>query len=373
MIERPDFRLEVSIGGTSIEVDDALYNNFILYEILHLGIYFAELRFINRAVNFREYPFITGSSIQIDIELVIPGTTFTYNFVLYDKTENDDYISLVLIPEIFATGLGLTKISKGYNDKIDSIINTIATDIGITETEIESTSLLAKKYLQLNQTNFSFIKNNIKYAKNNNSNYLFYIDKNNKLKFYSIAFLRQKKPVYNITTDFIDGLEIDDKSFSFQLESGFGAKGIYWDWDNGEIKDILYDSSKIEGADKIGDKIGIDKTFISEFNDIVMLNPIANDIYAPEDYNLAEIENNVLRKNYFNVFLRFITAGNLDATPAELVDIDFISSVQNESNRFYTGEWIIYSAVHQFPIAGFITSLEIANASLYSNNNPNIV
>ena len=372
MIQRPQFNLEVYIENTSLEIDDVVYSNFLVYETLHIGIYYGKLIFHNKSPIFKDYPFISGTQISVEVE-VIDDDTYTFDFILFTKNETKNFVTITLLPKIYMNGLGKDKICAGYNDKIDSIVSTIASDVGITDTDIENTSLPSRLFLQLNQTNFSFIKSNLKYAKNNNSNYVFFIDKVNKLKFHSIARLKQKNSVYSITSEYIDNLEIDDKILQSQLEFGFGSKGYYFNWEDGSIVEHTIDKGAIEGADKIADLIGVNSNYINELNNIVMLNPICDDLFPSEDYNIATMENDVLRKNYFNIFLKFNTGGNMLASPAELAEIEFVSSKPNETNVFYSGKWVIYTAIHSFPIAGFFTYLEVANSFLYGVNNPNFV
>jgi hypothetical protein len=103
-----------------------------------------------------------------------------------------------------------------------------------------------------------------------------------------------------------------------------------------------------------------------------MLNPIAKDIYPPKKYNDAELENSVLRKNYFNIFIDFICPGKITYSPGEKVDISFLkSSGINEEIAPFTGSWVIYSSLHNFPTKGYYTYLSLTNSMYYqvSDNN----
>lgn len=367
MLKGTNFTLTFKYNNLDYEISDMAFDDLLIHETIHLGIYFVELKLKSHCASLKDYPLITGMNFKININVENTNEILDLDTTIYDKNEQDDFIILLLMPTIYCEKLGRLKISKGYKDKIDNIINTIADEVGLTQKEIERTSLEKKIFLQLDQTHFQFIKENTKYAKNQKSNYLFFIDKFNKLKFYSMNYLKNKNVVAQIADDYIDNIIIKDLSFSVQLKSGFGGTAYYFNWDEGTFDNVVYDESKFTGIgnnDRLSDKIGINKNFISEQNNILMLNTVGQDIFPIVQYNEVELENEMLRKNYFNVFITFTTFGILKVTPAELIDLYFKSSLGNEANQIYSGKWFVYSVVHSFSMGGYNMNVTIANASI---------
>jgi len=377
MVQGQDFNVSFTYNNKDFNVDARIYGGMNVHEILHHGIYFVELILLNTGSIFRDYPIMTGIEMDITIKLLnTTQDTLTMQCVVYDKDEQKNKTIIVLIPKIFATSLGKDKISKGYKDKFDNIVSQIASSVGITNTEIESTTLLPRLYLQLNQTNFNFIKTNLKYMKNNNANFIFYIDKTGKLKCYSMGHLKTKLPVMQMADNYVDNLTIKDLSFSSQLMSGLGGTGWYFSWDNGDFENVVYDEAKFSGissSDKMNDKIGININYINENAKIMMLNPVAQNITPMLDYNEAELENEMLRKNYFNVFVSFDCSGNLKCSPGELMDMRFTSTLSFGKNKTYSGKWFIYSVVHKFSLSSYAMNVTLSSSFINSVVEPNFI
>lgn len=370
MVKTHDFVLTLKLNDVDVELDNTLFDNFIIYEILHYGIYFASIRLLMKTSNLREYPFMTGNNLQITI--VINDEDFIYDFIIYKNDIQDEYVVYHLMPKIYIK-LGLQRLNRGYEGKLSSVISDIASLVGITDTEIKSTSVASRKFLQLNQSYFHFIKQKIEQSYTNNSNYVFFIDKTNKLKFYSLQDLKSKKEISTISNNYIDDIKINDNTFSYQLMSGFGATGYYFDWDDGSIIETKFDETKFKSLSansKLTDKLGVFKEYISEKNKLVMLNPVAKDFLPDKKYNEVELENIIMRKNLFNIFFEFDSIGNINLTPIEQIKI-FFNSTLLEFSDIYDGNWCIYSAIHFLSTEGFSTKLTISNPFFHGINSSN--
>lgn len=374
MVSAQGFTIDFTLNDSTLSIENDLYSNFLIHEVIHFGIYFGELILLNISPVFKEYPFINGSKIGIKITFTDNNDILDLKFIIYQIINSTESINILLIPEVYIK-LRRDRISKGYNDKVENIVSTIAQDCGITSTEIENTSAPNRKWLQLGQNNFYFLKSLVKDSISNHANFLFFVDKTDKLKFYSIGYLKRKNTIDTIQSSIMKDIVIKDQVMSLQLMSGMGARGFNFDWDEGDITESLYDSTKfqsIPASDKMSKKIGINEEYISSSNNFVMLNPIAKDIYPPKKYNDAELENSVLRKNYFNIFIDFICPGKIAYSPGEKVDISFLkSSGINEEIAPFTGSWVIYSSLHNFPTKGYYTYLSLTNSMYYqvSDNN----
>jgi hypothetical protein len=368
------FKLKVFYDNNELPLDNNLYASFKLYEILHYGIYYGELKILNITSVWKEFPMLSGAKIKIKIEQE-ENVEKTYKFILYEPVIDDRYLTLVLLPEVFEK-IGKDKKTKSFNNQIQNIIKQIATSAGITQFDIDTTRIPSGKFLQLNKPDLYFMLDLVSKASGNNSNFIFFIDKENKLKFYSIGYLKNKQPVLVISDELIKDLKIDDKSLSYQINSGFGATGFYFDWDSGDMKKYEFDQSKFNQVNKsntISDKLGVMKEYINVNNSILMLDPIGKNVYRDELYNKASIENVVLRKNYFNIFLSFKTYGSLKCTPAEIVQFYLRSLTKDSFNKLYSGKWLVYSVKHVFQIEGYNMNVVLTNSSFYNVNNKNII
>ena len=153
------------------------------------------------------------------------------------------------------------------------------------------------------------------------------------------------------------------------MKSGFGAKGYYFDWDNGAMEELTFDFNSIKSNAILTDKLGINKEYKNNNNKILMLSPIGEDLYFDKKYNEIILENTVLRKNYFNIFINFNFFGNLKITPAEIGEIYFNSaSDDDEGNKMYNGKWIINDVAHIFASSGYTTNVTLVNSFLYGVN-----
>ena len=90
-------------------------------------------------------------------------------------------INIQLIPKVYDEMMRV-KYTRGYNNKVDNIISDIADKFELSK-DIESTRGEKKRYLQINQSYFNFIRMMLRDAISSNANYFFFIDKTNKLKF----------------------------------------------------------------------------------------------------------------------------------------------------------------------------------------------
>lgn len=376
MVQTNNFTMDIFFNNQNIEIDNSVYENFIIHEIYHYSIYFAELVLHYNSPLLREYPLITGNILKFKIEVqnnyeIVEEIEM--EFIIYKVRYMIPFINYILLPKIFNI-IGKDKVSVGYNDTPDKIVSTICSELSL-ENEIETTTIEKRLFLQLNQTYFGFIKTLLSKSKNNNANYLFFIDKFNKLKFYSMSHLKTKKEVLSVNDQYVKNLIVRDNMFGYQFDMGLGAKGYYWDWDNGEVKEILYNQDKFQAINVnsiLNEKIGINKEYISEYNNVVSLDPIATDIYYNLEYNNVELESNVLRKNYFNYFIEFEVLGSLKCSPAEKLNLFLNSYIKDDGMIAYTGDWMVYSVIHNFPLVGYNMKVKVSNNYLYSINDNNI-
>lgn len=376
MVTGNNFTLTTYLNDQLFPIENYSFLNFVIYETIHFGIYYAVLSLNNNSTTFIESPLLSGNKLKIDILFGNENKSREYKFIIHEVKLSTEIIKIVLLPEI---GIKLLKdkISKGYKNKVDLILKQICSDIGITQNEIESTNLPSINILQSNQNYFSFIKSLVKKAKSENANFLFFIDKTDKLKFYSVKYLKSKVEIGLMTDDWINEIELNDDSFALQLKSGFGARGIYFDWDSGKIKDISIDKDKLSqignnANNKLTDKIGITTDYINKNNLILSLNPIIQNVYFDENYNSAELENEILRKNYFNIFVNFKTFCNLDLSPAELIELNF-KAAKSDENKSLNGKWIIYETIHIFTLAEAVTKIKTANNFIYNDRNVRMI
>jgi hypothetical protein len=376
VLQGQNFQMTFTVNGNDFPLTSNSYNNFIIHEDLHLGMYWAELKLMKTISGFKDYPLLTGLELDVNITLS-NNDKLDMKFIIYDVEDQVNMFNIILASKLYATKLDKDKISKGYKDKLDNIISTIASSSGIINTEIEITSIEPRIFLQLNQTNFDFIKTNLKYMKNKNANYMFFIDKTDKLKCYSISHLKAKKSIGQFSDRFMDNIVTKDLSFSSQLMSGFGGTGYYFDWDQGSFTTVLYDQGKftsISSAEKVNQKLGVNVNYISTNSNIMMLPSAAQDILPIYLYSTAELENSILLKQYFNVFISFnYVAGMLACSPGELVDLYITSAVATGTSQSYSGKWIVYSATHNFPLLGYGMGVTLGNAFFNAVIDPNFV
>lgn len=376
MVQGTNYTLDVFLNDQDLQLDTTFFRNFMIFETIHFGIYYGILMLGNVTTLFKEVPLISGLRLKIKILFENEKTSREYKFVIYEIKNQIDVIKLILIPEV---GIKLIKDEtiKGYNDKVDNIIRTIGTAAGILNFDIESTTLPASKFLCLSKTPFSFMKYLVKRASNGVANYIFFIDKTDKLKFYSIKYLKSKKEVAVISDQFCDEIEIDDSTVALQFKSGFGGRGIYFDWDTGAIKEKVIGKSEIQLMaldlnNRLSDKFGILSEYINKNNNIMMLNPTMLNSYFDDQYNKAELENELIRKNYFNVFLNLKTFANLDISAGEQLYLHMRGTSESGAAP-YTGKWIVYEAIHIFTLSESVVNVKLTNSFVYKNLSANII
>ena len=379
MVSTNFYTMNIYLNDNDMNIDNYLFNDFTIYETIHFGMYHAALTFSNKTPIFKETPLMAGNKIKVSINFQDEKVSRDYNFIIHEVKEHPEIIIVILMPDI---GLKLIKddFTKGYSGKIDTIVSQIASDAGITQTEIEPVSLPTVTILQSNINNFQFIKSLIKKSKNGENgtaSYIFFIDKTNKLKFYSVKYLKSKQELGTITDNFITNLEIQDTSFALQMKSGYGGRGFYFNWDTGSMTEIgigVPELQKISSSNNniLSTKLGVVKDYVNKNNKLMMLNPIIKDLYFDEKYNSVELENEVLRKNYFNTFVIFRTFCNLDLTPAEILNLNFKSSI-NDTNKSLSGKWIIYEVINNFNLAEATSQVKLTNNFVYGNKNANIL
>ena len=105
-----------------------------------------------------------------------------------------------------------------------------------------------------------------------------------------------------------------------------------------------------------------------------MLDPESTSgILSTEADNKKILENNLIRKNLFDVFVKVVLFGDFKYTPTELVKYYSISSSSNNVyDSYFTGVYFIYSAVHLITLNGNSTELTMASPFLFDTGGSNI-
>jgi hypothetical protein len=379
--------IDIYFNNQDLKIENDIFNSLIINETLHYSCYYAILNLKNVSGVFKIKSFTTGEKVRISINFK-DDTTYDSDFVIFSTNLDKDIFSIVLIPELLQF-MKKEKGSVGYKGNVSTVVNQIMTDIKLkfpkVTYDVENTrgNNLAS-YFKLGQSYFDFLKYLADIAYNKNADYIFFIGSNNKIKFKSMTEIC--KNTDNVADEFDDtklmsNPVIDNNTFAYQsISGGNGSTGYAFDWDNGDMKEYVINSGYIQDnfanyLQGVTGKLGIDLNYVDENNNIVMLNSESTGTtLSTEADNKKILENNLIRKNLFNVFVKVTLFGNMKYTPMELVKYYSISpnSDNNIYDSFYTGTYFIYEAIHLITLKGNSTELTMASPFLFDAGGSNI-
>jgi hypothetical protein len=364
-----DFKLTISIEGQKLYLSSQLFHSFIIYELMKYNCYYAVLNLNDVNNKFKNETFSSTEKVKIKIEFS-NDTEYEGKFiVLKALLDSNNLYSVYLIPEIFYS-LCKDKYTKGFNDIFTNIVSDI---IGDYDSEIDNSQGTATLFLQLNESNFEFIKNNYQEGcYDQYSDFSFFISKNDIIKLKSMNRIANSEDPIDYVADLsvLSVPLIEECSFDYQLNyGGLGSKGYYFDWENGEMKDFEMDVNNFSGMmSKSSKLLGINTDFVPENFESFMLNPIGdNDLFQDEDYNKKYLENLCLRKNIFGSFITFMYYGNINYTPLKMINYG-ATNFQNQTifESILSGNYFIYNAIHILTLNSYQTNLTIAAPFIFN-------
>ena len=342
----------------------AMFESFILYENLNYNIYTAELRLKHSL--FMDILFTTGEKVKIILKIGQMQTAtevnmqeFTLNMMVFEyKIYDAQNVIVTLVPQIFDK-LYRKKITKVYQDKPSGIVQQICTDVGITDSDIENTPVENRTFMINNKSYFYTLK----YVSNWARDYFLWVDRTDKMNFSSIARIKNNNQVaYEIPHISAGKIKVENNSLLMQYMGGLGATGYYFNWNTGSMTNYT-----MTPTDYFSPTDSKDAT-----NSIQMLDPIG-DIYYNEQYNKNYLDNTVLQKNQFKLFISFMMLGAMQITMGSKVSITLLNTLdQSEDNKYLSGEWIVYSVAHHFTATEYMSKVVCGRdyLSFEPNKNP---
>ncbi len=178
-----DFKFTISVEDQELYLSSQLFHSFLIYEVMKNNCYYAILNLNDLNNKFKNEPFSGGEKVKIKIEFS-NDTEYESDFlVLKALLDTNNLYAIYLIPDIFYQ-LSKDKYTKGFKDTFTKITKDI---ISSYSSEIDDSQGSSTLFLQLNESNFEFIKNNYQEGCYDDfSDFAFFISKDNivKLKTY---------------------------------------------------------------------------------------------------------------------------------------------------------------------------------------------
>jgi hypothetical protein len=346
------YSLRMFANGTEISFGAEFFRKFVIYEILEYGFPIYELHLDGSLLK----SFTNASSQDYSFELTIyDDKTYKIDTVLYSyKTgESKNNYAMTFIPTAIDK-MNRDKQTVAFNARLGDMIDKISLKFGIEEKEIENVTTGAISLIKFNQGYTSFMRDLCEYASNGSTaSYLYFIDKNKKMKFYSYNHIMNKKAIDTIPENGMMMKRIDDKTYALQAQGGFGGVGYSFNWDTGEMESVKFGKKDFEKA-----KIGVKISLIDEANNTMPL--ISSAKFYKEDTktsNKAKLESFIMRKNIFNVFVSFYTNGNYLYSAGEKVTL-FFMDFDGSNDSALSGDYITYAVNHVFDKEGYKVFME---------------
>ena len=95
-------------------------------------------------------------------------------------------------------------------------------------------------------------------------------------------------------------------------------------------------------------KYGMYTDDINLKNNVMMGNPTAKAFYPTENYNFNIVDNAILYKNLFKVFVHFDVHGVFDVSVGDTVHLEFMRKTTGSKNELLTGNYTVYGISHVF-------------------------
>lgn len=392
MVETVYFKLEVFINDTNINLGNTAFNSLELNESLNDSAYTITLNLNNIfGLTRANAVFVTGERVRLEYTLFDydKKTTYKYSMRVFNFFVYQSILKVILIPDILYYLLK-DKLTVGYNDTIDNIViqilnkiktdNNLKIDVAIgtddsnTKTDIVGQSRL---FLQLNQHYFGFIKYISQYTSNKYADYIFMISKskeNDKVILMSYDTLaNNKKEILELHDKNMSSYSIENFTLGLQLAGGLGGTGIYFDWDKNNFititsEDTLKENGKFKNYAKgTTGVLGINNDLINKNNTLMMLSPIGDKLYSNKNYNSYALENSIIRKNLFDVYLQVTCVGNIDVCVGDFISIK-LSDKSNDLNEDYnySGKYMIYTNKLIINKEGLKSNLTLSSPSTFN-------
>ena len=366
MFQGKNYTLELYINDKNMNINENFFDYFEINEYFDKNIYTANLILNDMLKYYSHNPIYKGSKIDIELKTFIKDKeiTYLYKFILFNQRLENKKIILTLVPWFFSK-LFVEKNEIKYEDSFDKIIKKIMVEkIGFKNKDMNvETNLLEKDiYYMYNESYMSFINRNLKYLKNSNkqSNYCFFINKNDKVNcipINSIVNSKKDNPSDELSSSMMMDLQIEDQTYSIQSTGNLSYEGNYFNWEKGTMDKYKYNIDDMLNNASSNIFLNGDFYYYKEQipnPTIIQLDPIGLDFYTKKDHNECIIENTIQRKNYFNIFMNFKIKGDLFYSPLDVVKVNFIDGINDGKinndgmNYALSGNYLIHSIKHMF-------------------------
>jgi len=372
-INSGDYIISFKLNNEDWELEDSNFVTLKIIENYEYSTFLGVLLLNNNEGIFDLNPLVRGSNLTITLKDG-DNNEETIEFLISNTTSNE-YYKIDLIPKFFRK-MYIEKFSKAYNDSFQKIIKSICEDNDITvdDNNYESGTSEKKNFYQIYESNTSFINKNLKYCKNTLNNYIYFIDKYNYLKLYSINKIKNRESMGYISSSAMKKQSVIDKTNVYQYTGGLGSKIFYFNWDEGTTNNYVYkfDKKNDYRNESLTDLIGVVDKDINEDTNIIIYPSISEnlDYWSNESHIKGIAEYEVLRKNYFNIFINCLVKGNLRYSPMEKIEINY--SLYEDNKHYYNGFWVIYNVEHIFMKQSYMSNLLITNSSYYNIENDKV-
>ena len=358
MYKNEIYGLRIKIKNSEIPLVFDAFHGFMISEVLHYGMYIAELNL--SPLLFVKANFETGEKLTVIIDFYSPKykrrgakdqtdiiESYTFNFTIFDYKMSDNSVKIVLVPSFYEDFVVKLK-NRVFNGSVKDIVQSVISPYSFTE-EMEGTGVLKKRFYQINESDFSFIRNISNYAKGRNPNFLFFINKENKVFFESYDFLKNKKETWEMEDAMVSDKLVSNYSFAFQSLGGAGIKGRYFDWETGTFKEISFiPDTKVLTEHTFDNSMYLFLGNVSNSDDKTMYN----------NY----VENYSFRKNTFKLFVDFKCVSSFvlfdKLTVGETLRFNFVQP--GGKADYLSGKYFIYKAEHIFHGEGLTSSITLA-------------
>ncbi len=339
-----DYQIKIDINESKDIISNQIFMGFRINSLYVNNTYYCELYLFEEHIRF-----LCGSGINVGdnvkVTITIEDKEYVYDLFVFRKKFYKSGINVILFPKFYYDLFIKKNTIIEYNTAMN-IIEKIIKNLNL-KSDIEKSFLNDKKYYYfIEMTYIDMIRALIDNIKGNNANYCFFIDKDNIFRLYTIKKIMNKKSLSSFSDTALMVFQGEDLKLNVNRKNGIGCKYCYFDWSSGEfkvnkmmLKDFNLDNETVNKKFYIPDII---KDI--EYNNVVNCNTIGIDkYYYTENLIKNKIEYDLLRKNYFSLFLDFNTISNFNINPLDIVDIDLVMTEVG-----FNGKWIVYNIVDSF-------------------------
>lgn len=402
-----EYVVDIKVDGLEYPVGEGRLARLRVHEWASVVAPMAELALNDRGNFLVEIMGLTGTEkFQIGIGRSEDDVEY-HDFRLFKSTSSkfgadSHLVKLLLVSDKASPMLSPARFESYPSARVSDVVEAIASDLGL-DSDVEATdgtfNLFCPgwTYAQF----LSWLADRARSTVHGTAGFLYFVDINNKLHFYSPEYAKVRSPQLNVVRkDLADPDSYDEKDVdlgSYRVyqnpmmlgsQGGWGATSMYFDFEANEFVEVPSTIDGSQGAGAVSGTPGF-TSFRSEANAGTAMKGLADNLSMLSDQTDAgnvvendgvfsvmggnDLHNNALEARVLRAVnsmnkQELLLTGDLRVRAGGLIDQQIGSPLpENAINQTFSGKWLVEKVTHQLA-PNYVTKVTLFRAGMSGSN-----